>query len=167
MTTSIGQHLPVSISAAVLVEDPQGRLLLVQQAAKEKGHGWAPPGGKLLAHEDSVGAALREAKEELGVAVRLKDLVGVYTVDRGDNATSIAFVFRATLEEGTIRLSAGEIRSYRFFTADEIRSLVGSGLLYKPEFNLRNLQDWLGGHSYPLESVKRLAFYNQREAPAH
>jgi 8-oxo-dGTP pyrophosphatase MutT (NUDIX family) len=156
MDTERRERLPVSVSSAIFIEDGQGRLLLLQQAAERKGHRWGPPAGGMEAHEDPIIGALREAREEIGVEVELIDLVGIYTIDRGDNHSGIGFVFRGKISSGEIKLREGEISNARYFTQEEIRQLIADDMLYKPEYNLTGIQDWLNGQSFPLEAVRPL-----------
>ena len=67
MSVERRERLPVSVSSAIFIEDRQGRLLLLQQAADKKGHRWGPPAGGIKAHENPIAGALREAKEEICV----------------------------------------------------------------------------------------------------
>src|SRR5688572_6369512 len=114
-------RLPVSVSAAVFIEDELGRLLLLQQGGEKKGYRWGPVGGGMDAHEDPQMTAKREAKEEIGAEVGLKDLIGVYTVDRGDSTTGLGFIFRGQIISGEITLQEDEIIDSRFFSPEEIR----------------------------------------------
>ncbi|MFV1917055.1 MAG: NUDIX hydrolase [Patescibacteria group bacterium] len=155
MTPEKRERLPVSVSAAVFIEDDQGRLLLLQQASKSKEHKWGPPAGGMKAHEDPMMAAVRETREEIGVEVELVDLVGIYTVARGDNASGQAYVFRGRVVGGEMAPREGEIANFRFFSTVEIQELIKEGMLYKPEYNIRNVNDWLNGSSYSIEVVKR------------
>jgi len=150
------ERLPVSVSAAVFIEDSQGRLLLLQQAAEYKGKKWGPPAGGMHAHENPIDTVLRETKEEIGVEVELINLIGIYTADRGDNATGIAFCFRAKIVGGEIAPKEGEIMNFSFFTPAEVQEIIKKDQLYKPEYNLPTLKDWLDGHSHPLGIVKPL-----------
>jgi len=150
------KRLPVSISAAVFIQDNQGRLLLLQQAAESKGYRWGPPAGGMEAHEDPMIAALREVKEEIGIEAELIDLVGIYTVDRGDDASGIAFVFRGKIVSGQITPKEDEIQSFQFFTLKEMENLIKEDMLYKPEYNVSGIKDWSEGKSYSLEMIKRL-----------
>jgi len=151
------ERLPVSVSAAVFIEDGQGRLLLLQQAAEWKDRKWGPPAGGMDAHESPIDTVLREATEEIGVEIELVDVVGIYIADRGDKATGLAFVFRGKIVSGEIKPREGEIADYRFFTPDEIEKLIAEGSLYKPEYNLVSIKDWLDGRSYPLDVVSPLS----------
>ena len=150
------ERLPVSVSSAVFIEDAQGRLLLLQQAAERKGHRWGPPAGGMEAHEDPIKTAQRETNEEIGVKVELKDLVGIYTVDRGNNATGVGFVFRGQIISGEITPREGEIMDFRFFSPSEMEDLIAADMLYKPEYNLAGIQDWIDGKSFALEVIRPL-----------
>lgn len=108
------------------------------------------------AHENPIMGALREAKEEIGVEVELIDLVGVYTLDRGDTSSGIGFVFRGKINQGEIKVREGEITEARFFTQDEIKQLIATDMLYKPKYNLTGIEDWLNGQSFPLGVVRPL-----------
>lgn len=153
----MGQRFPVSVSSAVFIEDEEGRLLLVQQAAPEKGYKWSPPGGGMLAFEDPLTTAKREVKEELGVEIQLINLIGIYVVERGEESSGIAFVFRGKIV-GKNHLSPRptEIKDYRFFNREELDELISTRRdeLYKPEYNLAGIRDWLRGVSYPLDVIK-------------
>jgi 8-oxo-dGTP pyrophosphatase MutT (NUDIX family) len=108
------------------------------------------------AHEDPMATAQRETKEEIGVDVNLIDLIGIYTVDRGDSATGIGFVFRGEVISGEISVREEEIADYKYFTPQEVEELIEKDMVYKPEYNLPSIKDWLNGNSYPLEVIKAL-----------
>jgi len=150
------ERLPVSVSSAVFIEDGQGRLLLLQQAAERKGHRWGPPAGGMEPHEDPMMTARRETREEVDIEVKLTDLVGIYSVDRDNNATGIGFVFRGKVVSGQITPRQDEIMNFRFFSPTEIEDLITSDMLYTPEYNLDGIRDWIEGKSYPLEVIKHL-----------
>jgi 8-oxo-dGTP pyrophosphatase MutT (NUDIX family) len=151
------ERLPVSVSSAIFIEDGQGRILLLQQAAERKGNRWGPPAGGLEAHEDPIMGARREAKEEIGAEIELIDLIGIYTVDRGNTTSGIGFVFRGKVNSDEIKIKDDEIQDFRFFSPEELRDLVEKELLYKPEYNLQCIKDWMDGQSYPLGVVKPLS----------
>lgn len=148
------ERLPVSISAAVLIEDEMGRLLLLQQS--EKGKKWSPPSGGMFPHEDPFKNARRETREEIGVEIEFIDVVGIYTIDRGDQKTSMGFVFRAKIVGGEIKLAEGEIDDYKFFTPDEIKTLIDNDFLYKPEYNKQSIEDWVNGLSFSIDVIRPL-----------
>lgn len=149
------KRLPFSVSVAVFIEDEKGRLLLVQQTADWKGNKWGPPAGGMVAYEDPIMAALRETKEEIDTEVELLNLIGIYTVVRGENASGVGFVFRGKIR-GEIRLAKGEIMSFHYFSPEKIQELIEKDLIYKPEYNLPAINDWLDGRLFPLEIIKRI-----------
>lgn len=150
------ERLPVSVSAAVFITDSDGRLLLVKQAAEKRGGKWSPPGGGMEAHENPLATAQRETREEIGVDVSVLDLIGVYTVDRGDRATGIGFVFRGEILPGKNMIKDREIEDIQYFTPQEVEQLIADGMIYKPEYNLSAIKDWRNGISYPLDVLKPL-----------
>jgi 8-oxo-dGTP diphosphatase len=75
---------------------PGDRVVLVKR--KHPPPGWAMPGGFVDVGETVEAAAIREAREETGLAVELVDLVGVYSDPRRDprrHTTSTVFLARA------------------------------------------------------------------------
>ncbi len=70
-------------------------ILLIRR--KNPPHGWAIPGGFIDAGESAEEAAVREALEETGLRVTLKDLLGVYSdPDRDPRFHTLSVVYIAT-----------------------------------------------------------------------
>ncbi len=87
-----------------IIIDLQGRLVLVRR--RNPPVGWALPGGFIDYGESAPAAAVREAKEETGLDVELKGLLGVYSEPTRDprfHTLSVVFVASATG-----RLAAGD-----------------------------------------------------------
>jgi len=86
-----------ALGAAVVIADLTGRTLLVRHAYGR--HNWEIPGGGTEAGESVVETAVREAREELGVAIVIERLTGVYwEPGRGGDRGVHHFVFRAALD---------------------------------------------------------------------
>ena len=63
-------------AARVLAVDPRGRVLLLVVRRGDGAPGLMTPGGRLEAGESEAEAAVRELREETGIALRVDDLVG-------------------------------------------------------------------------------------------
>src|SRR5436853_3690894 len=87
-------------SAAALIRDEDGRVLLVQHV---EGH-WQVPGGAIDPGERPEDAARREVREEVGVEIETTGIAGVFggpeyaiTYENGDRAGWVVTVFAARL----------------------------------------------------------------------
>ncbi len=93
-------------AAAVLVERAADRgqveILLLRRAVEPGFGAWDLPAGYLDPHESFEQAAIREAREESGLAVELTELTGVY---HSPAANAVTAVFRGRpAEPVTVRL---------------------------------------------------------------
>lgn len=102
-------------AAAAIPFDSEGRVILLRRAF-EPGQGrWTFPGGFVDLGESVQDAAVREAEEELGLAIELDGLVGVYS--RADDRVML-IVYRARAL-GAYATSA-EATEVQAFAPDEI-----------------------------------------------
>lgn len=101
----------VKLGVAVLIEDAAGALLL---ELRRDCRLWGLPGGRVEAGESIEAAALREAKEETNLKVRLTELQGVYSrpeerivtyPDNGDVRHLVDIAIKARVESGRLALS--------------------------------------------------------------
>jgi len=116
----------LKVSAGVLLEE-QGKLLLVQRAIEPWKGFWYLPAGYIEVDEDPSCGAMREAKEEIGLIVSIKDLhrVSMYRDDPRGNG--ILIVYTAERIGGNLYTS-NESLAVDFFTPHEVRfkPLAGS-----------------------------------------
>ena len=101
-------------TADVVIELPDDRVVLVRR--RHPPSGWAFPGGFIEVGETAEEAAIREAREETGLLVRLEHLLGVYSDPRRDprhHTLTTVYVGRA---EGNPRGGddAALARAFRF-----------------------------------------------------
>lgn len=98
-------------AVAAVITDPAGRVLLCQQ--RHGHHRWALPGGKIRDDESPLRAAVRDIQEEVGAAVTLVDLVGLYqltSLGSGDDLPDcLMHVFRAKADGEVTVNSPGRI----------------------------------------------------------
>lgn len=110
-------------SAAIALESDEGKVLIVK--ANYKKH-WTFPGGIIDAKETPKQAALREVREEIGLAIDPVTIRFGWVVARHSvNIDSYQFIFRAPLVSGAtneIVLQESEIDEWRLVTRADIAS---------------------------------------------
>jgi ADP-ribose pyrophosphatase YjhB (NUDIX family) len=111
------------VASAVVVEVDGG--VVLGRRAIEPGYGlWCLPGGFVNDDEHPADAAMRECMEEIGVAVELTSLIGVYHVAKRDAHSIVGIAYRARLVDGA-QLSAGsEMLEVRVFPIDSLPALA-------------------------------------------
>lgn len=167
------EHTNASASVSIFLGDKQGRLLMVQDIDSFGGK-WAPIAGfvDVASNEEPEMAALREAKEELDLTIRLDELIGVWhyyadddkdavaygktpTVHHTDKAhMHIGYAYRGTILDGTFMMQPEEIQNYGFFTPVEIEQMHADGKLKTPQYNYVGFKLWEKGTKHPLEVVQ-------------
>jgi 8-oxo-dGTP diphosphatase len=72
-------YVDPKVAVGTIITDEQGRIVLVKRAI-EPGYGkWVFPGGFIDRGETVEAAAVREAREECGLDVRLEGLINIYS----------------------------------------------------------------------------------------
>ena len=91
----------------IVVDTPEGvGVVLIER--RNPPHGWALPGGFIDYGETSEQAAVREMREETGLAVRLTGLLGVYSdPDRDPRQHTLSVVYTGVAEDPS-QLAAGD-----------------------------------------------------------
>jgi 8-oxo-dGTP pyrophosphatase MutT (NUDIX family) len=124
----IGHDLLLIPSVAVLIHDPDGRLLLQE---KSSGEGWSLPAGAIEPGESPDQAIRREVREETGLMVEPREVVGVfggetfrYTYPNGDAVEYTAILYRCVPVGRATGPLDPETKSLRYFAADEMPELA-------------------------------------------
>jgi len=127
----------VYTNVAVICE---GRILLIQ---REDYQVWCMPGGEVEAGESLAQGAIREAREETGLEVRLTGLVGIYS-RLGFAGDAHAVLFSGDVSGGTLRPQAGEALDLRFFAPEDIPQalLAGHGQRIRDALNQVRAASW-------------------------
>jgi 8-oxo-dGTP pyrophosphatase MutT (NUDIX family) len=106
---------------SVAIRDGAGRVLLARHV---EGDAWLLPGGAIEPGEVPADAALREAREEVGLRVTLGALVGVFggpefvvCYRNGDRTSYVMTVFEATVLAGAARPDGVETTEVRWVDA--------------------------------------------------
>lgn len=108
----------IGVSVCV-VQD--GRVLLTQRARPPFEGMWSLPGGHVQWGESLRAAALRELKEETGVAASLGDIIDWREIIRADKHIVVA-VFTARFESGEA-VAADDAKAVRWIDHSEIDRL--------------------------------------------
>ena len=112
------QRNPFPTVDIVLYRAGQGILLIER---RNPPFGWALPGGFVDCGESAEQAALREAREETGLDVRLTGLLGVYSdPDRDPRFHTLSVVYTAECGEGDTPFAADDAATARFFALDAL-----------------------------------------------
>lgn len=108
-------------SAAVLIENEHGELLIVKPNYKDH---WSLPGGIVDAGESPIDTAVREVGEEVGLCLHPEDVrLAMVASRRSDEFLTHQFVFFSQLKDDVcsrIILQESEIEASKFITKNEV-----------------------------------------------
>lgn len=128
---SIGHDLILLPSVTVLPLDEQERILLVRQSDTKQ---WATIGGAVEIDEDPADTAVREAKEEAGVAVELTRIVTALggpqfrlTYPNGDRTAYVSLVYEARVVGGEPKPDYDETIAVGWFDLAELGDIDVGG----------------------------------------
>lgn len=113
-------YITPKVGADAAIFNPQGEILLMERS---DGSGWCLPCGWVEPNEKPVETAVREAREETGLEVEVKRLVGVFTrmpSDKNGPHTMIAVVHLCEVVGGELTLSH-EGLALRYWPIDEVQ----------------------------------------------
>lgn len=102
-----------NVTAFVVIFDDKGRVLLSHRRDLDL---WNLPGGGVDSGELPIEAAVRETREETGLKVKIKELVGVYGKANRDE---VVFLFRGKIKGGEL-ITTSEADQHKFFKIKNI-----------------------------------------------
>jgi ADP-ribose pyrophosphatase YjhB (NUDIX family) len=120
------------------VPERRGRLLLMRRGIEPRYGTWTFPGGYMEVDESAEDAALREAEEEVGLALKLGPLVGVYS---RPGPGILVVVFCARAPNGRPR-AGHEVLEFAWFDPKDI---PWDNLSF--ETTTWALRDWVAGRA--------------------
>lgn len=142
--------------ACALVEDPEGRLLLIKRASEPwKGH-WDIPGGFCEPGEHPIWTAERETREETGLSVRVTEFLGIWLAPYDDPATPEAskqtmdIFYKAAFLEVTDTPDAQEVEQVAWFHPDQLPDSIAF-----PEAQQPALAAWVRSQTQPVSLPDR------------
>ncbi|CTQ50171.1 NUDIX domain-containing protein [Jannaschia donghaensis] len=125
LRAALGQVPLLSVGARVLIEDGQGRFLILRRADNGL---WGVPGGGMEVGESLLDTARREALEETNAGLRDLFAFGLssdpvvehYVYPNGDPVQSISLLTHADHDGGPLRATDGEATEFRFAAPGDI-----------------------------------------------
>lgn len=140
-------YLNPKVVAGVIIERG-GRLLLLRRAIEPRRGTWTFPAGYMEIDETAEEAAMREAKEEVGLKVKLGPLVGAYSRPVPHGPGILVVVFRSSRPRGQVR-AGRETLETRWFDLDHI---PWDELSF--ETTHAALRDWLRARRRPQRAAR-------------
>lgn len=142
-------HTKIILNCAIVLIVKDDKILFQRRSDNGK---WGLVGGLLELDETYEEAAIREAKEETGLDIKLESFLGIFhnhdmMWSNGDKAHTIAAFFTASVLSGEPRIDE-ESLELRYFGKDEIPEL------FAPD-NVLAVKAYYDGVSYPLLSENR------------
>jgi ADP-ribose pyrophosphatase YjhB (NUDIX family) len=134
-------YIDPKIAVGTIIKTERDRLVLVRRAI-EPGYGlWVFPGGYVDRGEPLTSAAVREAREECGLDVRLDGLVNIYSYP---GRAPVIVVYAATAIGGTLCVDDECLETAEF----DAESIPWDQLAFRSTHE--GLRDYLGGARHPI-----------------
>jgi len=111
---------PVAADALIVKE---GRIVLVKRGKEPFEGKWVLPGGFVDAGESVEEACVREAKEETGLDVQVKELVGVFSNPERDPRGTVGIAFLCGVIGGELK-GGDDAREAEWFSLERLPELA-------------------------------------------
>lgn len=134
-------YLDPKIAVGTIIRTQRSSIVLVRRAIDPGLGKWVFPGGYVDRGEPLTAAAIREAREECGLEVRLDGLVNIYSYQ---GRTPIIVVYAATAVSGTLTTDEESSESGEF----EVSAIPWDELAFRSTHE--GLRDYFAGLRHPV-----------------
>jgi 8-oxo-dGTP diphosphatase len=111
-----------TVAADIIITYDDGSIILIKRRNEPYKDQWALPGGIMDEFETIEQTAVREAKEETGLDIKLDHLIGVYSKPgRDPRGRTVSVLFSATAISGILKANDDAcdiLRTKDFFAMD-------------------------------------------------
>lgn len=151
LLTTLGKllHRPSArlVASTSILDGDQ--VIMVREGSAHKRGEWNLPSGRVDRGESVTAAAVREAKEETGLDIRLMAIAGIYIYRSGSGDDVVRFNFRAEPTGGTPHADGREILEVRWMFFPDILAMPNREL--RAPSTLRSIiADLVAGQAWPL-----------------
>lgn len=123
----VGHRLLCLPSVTGIVRNSDGDVLLVRNSGASE---WTTPGGMIEPNERPAESMVRELKEELGIDVKIKSLLGVFSgpeyrmlYPNGDEVVYVTSVFACDIIAGSPQPDMDELDDCRYVSKADLAAL--------------------------------------------
>ncbi len=119
----MGKHRNPGLTTDIFIYNDKNEFILIKRKNDPYKNFWALPGGFVDYGECVEDAAIREAKEETSIDVRLEKLIGVYSKPDRDprgHTVSIAFTAKGNMDDRNADDDAADIGIFTKEKLDKI-----------------------------------------------
>ncbi|MDD5291375.1 MAG: DUF4202 family protein [Patescibacteria group bacterium] len=112
---------PKPVASVIIAK--RRKILLIKRAQKPLLGYWCLPGGYIDYDEKPEETAIREIKEETGLNIKIKKLIGVYQIDNDPLGINLDIIYYGQATGEKIKLNK-ESQEFKFFTINKLPRLI-------------------------------------------